>query len=103
MNTHINHKIYGIVEEIKLTEEMIVLHQNGDDPADEIMEKQFRIKKSKLMRELLSELALSGLSIKNTKGIIQRLATYIEKTEEPFEGKNEDEYEFSEIEKLMAV
>ena len=103
MLEYINHKISDIISEIKEVEDMIKYHLEGDDPADEIMEKQFRIRKSKLMRELLAELALSGLSIKNTKGIIQRLTSYIEKTEESFEGKNEDEYEFSEIEKLMAV
>ena len=103
MLTHTNHKIYGIVEDINKTEKMIQLYKGGNDPADKIMETQHRIRKNKLMRELLSELALSGLSIKNTKGIIQRLTAYIEKSEETIGGAIDGEYDFSEMEKLMAI
>jgi hypothetical protein len=98
-----NHKINGILEEIKMTEEMIKLHREGGDPADRIMETQFFIRRIKLMRELLAEFAVSGLNIKKTKGIMQRLTEYIERTEEAIGGKKENKDEFKEIEKLMAV
>lgn len=103
MTTHINHKIYGIVEAIKKTEKMIQLHQSEDDPADAIMKNQFEIRKIKLLRELLSELTLSGLSMKTTKGIIQRLAAFIEKAEEQFGKPDDSKYDLSEVERLVAI
>lgn len=76
-----NHKIVGLVDEIKETQAMVTFHEDAKDPADEILAEQFKIRKHRLLRQLLSELALSGVSFKEIKQFIQRLTGYLEKTE----------------------
>ena len=62
---------------------MIKYHEEGDDPADEILVVQFQIRKRRLLKELLSELALSGVSFNENKHFIQSLTAYLEKTDQP--------------------
>lgn len=103
MTTHINHKIYGIVEDIKKTEKMIELYKGGSDPADEIMEKQHRIRKNKFLRELLSELALSDVSFKEMKGFIRGLTNYLEKTDKAAKASKELKSNLEEVALMLRA
>lgn len=103
MTAIINHKVYGITEEIKKTQSMIQLYEGGNDPADSIMEQQFLIRKNNLFRELLSELILSGISMTPIKDLIQQLASYIEKSEQQLSPIKEEKYDLREVEKLLAA
>lgn len=103
MTTTINHKIYGITEDIKQTQSMIQLYQGGGDPADSIMEQQFLIRKSNLFRELLSELILSGISIAPIKDLIQQLTNYIENTENQLKTTKSETYDLKEVRQLLSI
>ncbi len=103
MLAHTNFKIYGIVEEIKKTHAMILYHQQGNDPADEILAEQFRIRNRKLFKELLAELVLSGVSFKSTAPIIRRLTVYLEKSDVAGTFPKELKSNLAEVEKLVPA
>lgn len=103
MLEYINHKISDIITEIKEVEGMIKYHLEGDDPADPIMAEQFRNRKNKLLKELLSELALSGVNFKDMRGFIRRLTDYLEKSDNAASMSKELKSNLAEVEKLMAA
>lgn len=103
MLAHTNYKIYGTIEEIKKTHAMVQYHGQGDDPADEILAEQFEIRNRKLFRELLAELALSGVSFKSIAPIINRVTAYLEKSDINGEFPKGLKSNLAEVEKLMAV
>ena len=103
MATYVNHKIQDIIGELKDTEKMVSLYENAEDPVAEVMAYQFRRRKAKLMKELLSELALSGASFKSTGRTIQRLTSYLEALDEEDATSKELKSNLAEVEKLMAV
>ncbi len=103
MLAHTNFKIYGIVEEIKKTHAMIDLHKKGSDPADTILAEQFTIRERKLFKELLAELVLSGVSFKSTAPLIQRLTTYLEKSDVVGTFPRELKSNLAEVERLMPA
>jgi hypothetical protein len=103
MIEYINHKIKDIISEIKEVEGMIKFHLDGNDPADPIMAEQFRHRKNKLLKELLSELALSGVNFKDMRGFIRRLTTYLEKTDSAASMPKELKSNLAQVEKLMLA
>jgi hypothetical protein len=98
-----NHKIKGIIADIKTTQEMIYLHQDNSDPLDAFMVSQFSSRKRKLFRELLSELALSDLRFQDIRYFIDSLTNYIEQGEEAIDVSPEMKSNLTEIEALLVA
>ncbi len=103
MQVQMDYKIYGIVREIKETQAMIKYHDEGDDPVDAIMAEQFSIRKRKLLRELLSELALSGVSFNEIKHFIHSLTAYLEKTDQPNGTSEGLKSNLAEVEAMLVL
>ena len=97
-----SHKIKGIIAEIKETQSMIALHKSGNDPLDSFMSMQFVGRKKKLFRELLAELVLSDLRFQDLKRFIDRLAAYLETSEESKSMPSEIQSNLAEVEGMMA-
>lgn len=102
MAAQIDYKVHGIVREIKETEAIIKYHEEGDDPMDVIMADQFRHRKHQLLKELLAELALSGVSFKEMKNFIQRLTKYLEKTDKAADASKELKSNLAEVETMLV-
>lgn len=102
MLEYINFKIQDIISEIKEVEEMIQYHLEGDDPADVVIAEQFRNRKNKLLKELLSELALSGVSFKEMKSFIRRLTSYLERSDNAASMSKDLKSNLAEMEQLLA-
>ncbi|MEK7254958.1 MAG: hypothetical protein AAB316_09450 [Bacteroidota bacterium] len=96
-------KIIGLTEEIRKVEAFMAVHQQFDKPEDKVHVKYLQACKQALLKELLAELALSGVSFKTNKSFIERLTSYLEKSDSASSVSKELKSNLAEVEKLMPV
>ncbi len=103
MVAQIDYKVHGIVREIRETQAMIKYHEGGDDPVDAIMADQFRHRKYQLLKELLAELALSGISFKDMKSFVRQLTNYLEKSDKASHASKELKSNLAEVRTMLVA
>jgi len=98
-------EIKGIIDEIEMTENLIIQLKKGDQGATlEVMLGEMLRKKRNLIRELISNLIQSGIDFKEFKNLYQTAFEYLMTNEQPTTKAHPDLINlFKKAENLMAA
>ena len=103
MNNQSYYQILSIIEEIELTDKLLIKLNKVDEPLNETLFGEIRRKKRNLIKEMLKEMIDAGLSFIEFESLYTKLFSYLKKDDKKANFPIEFQKNVKRAEQFLAI